>query len=203
MAAGRGAATDHALQGRIDLQGHGGNCRSGRSCTRRHAGRRQAEDREGQASMKVSGAKETARNFRTLASFVSVPLNATSRFALQPTLSTAKRNVSALSLDDSTGALAASLTIKRKPSSSKVNPVHQVGPSADAGKGGRRPVRSAHLIEFGTAPRAQGDGIHPGFPPKPFLTPAYESTKQEVVKRFGEKIGPELEKRAANLGGKA
>ena len=55
--------------------------------------------------MKVSGAKETARNFRQLASFVSVPLNATSRFALQPTLSTARRNVAALSLDDSTGAL--------------------------------------------------------------------------------------------------
>lgn len=150
--------------------------------------------------MPVKGAKETARNFRTLASFVSVPLNATSRFALQPTLSAARRNVRALPLDDSTGTLAASLTVKRLSTSSKVNPVHQVGPDAAKRIPGRRPVMYAHLIEFGTAPRAQGDGLHPGFAPMPFLTPAYLSTREEVVKRFGSRMGQEMEKRAAKLG---
>lgn len=152
--------------------------------------------------MPVKGAKETARNFRQLAQFVSVPLNATSRFALQPTLSTARQNVRSLPLDDSTGALAASLTIKRLPRSSKVNPVHQVGPSADAGRGGRRPVRYAHLLEFGTAPHFQPNrgSMHPGAAPKPFLTPAYLSTRNEVVDRFGKRIGQEMEKRAAKLG---
>ena len=152
-------------------------------------------------TMKVKGAKETARNFRALARFVSVPLNATSRFALQPTLSAARSNVRSLPLDESTGALAKSLTIKRDPRSSKVSPRHQVGPSADAGKGaGRRPVRYAHLVEFGTAPRAQGNGFHPGFAPKPFLTPAFFSTRDDVVRRFGSRMGQEMEKRAAKLG---
>jgi HK97 gp10 family phage protein len=144
--------------------------------------------------MPVKGARETARNFRTLASFVSVPLNATSRFALQPTLSAAKSNVRAIPFREGTGTLAASLTIKRA-KSSKLNPVHKVGP--DAGKsaqtqyGKRRPVRYAHFLEFGTAS---------GVSPTPFLTPAYFSTRDEVVKRFGTRYGPEIEKRAAKLG---
>jgi hypothetical protein len=41
--------------------------------------------------------------------------------------------------------------------------------------------------------------MHPGAAPKPFLTPAFHSTKEEVVKRFGERYGPEMEKRAAKL----
>jgi hypothetical protein len=36
--------------------------------------------------------------------------------------------------------------------------------------------------------------------PTPFLTPAYFSTRDEVVKRFGQRYGPEIEKRAARLG---
>jgi HK97 gp10 family phage protein len=151
--------------------------------------------------MKVTGGKETARNFRQLAMFISVPLNAASRFALQPTLKAARRNVRSLDLEDTTGALAASLTIKRDPKSHKVNPVHKVGPGADFERNGRKPVRYAHLVEFGTAPRSKpGRGsTHPGAAPKPFLTPAFHSTKQEVVKRFGERYGPEMEKRAAKL----
>ena len=39
--------------------------------------------------------------------------------------------------------------------------------------------------------------MHPGSAPKPFLTPAYHSTQEEVVKRFGQRYGPEMEKRAA------
>ena len=105
--------------------------------------------------MTVTGAKETARSFRQLASYVSVPLNATSRFALQPTLAAARRNVRALSFDEITGALAASLTIKRVPKSSKVSPRHQVGPAADFERRGRKPVKYAHLVEFGTAPHYQ------------------------------------------------
>jgi HK97 gp10 family phage protein len=144
--------------------------------------------------MTVRGGKETARNFRALASFVSVPLNATSRFALQPTLAAAKSNVRSIPFREGTGTLAASLTIKRA-KSSKINPVHQVGPdaskSASTRYGKRRPVRYAHLLEFGTVS---------GVSPTPFLTPAYFSTRDEVVKRFGERYGPEIEKRAAKLG---
>lgn len=155
--------------------------------------------------MAIRGDRETARALRELAKVVSVPLNATSRFALRPTLSAAKRNVAALNLKDSTGALRESLTIKRVPRSSKVNPTFRVGPNSGYQKGDRRPVKYAHLIEFGTAPHYQPErGVtHPGSQPKPFMMPAYLSTREQVVKRFGDKIGPEMEKRAAKLNARA
>lgn len=159
--------------------------------------------------MPVRGDKETARALRALQQQVAVPLAAASRFSLQPTLKTARSNVKALPLKESSGALAASLIIKQKPRTSKLNPTFQVGPNAGfqwgTEFGSRRPVRYAHLIEFGTAPHYQpGRGVtHPGTKPMPFLTPAYFATREEVVKRFGQKLGPELEKRAAKLAAKA
>ncbi|RWN51388.1 MAG: HK97 gp10 family phage protein [Mesorhizobium sp.] len=159
--------------------------------------------------MPVRGARETSRALRELAKVVSVPINATSRFALQPTLKAAKANVRALPLKERTGTLAASLVIKPKPRSSKLNPTFQVGPDASAKRGtqyGKRsPVRYAHLLEFGTAPHYQPKRgvVHPGARPYPFLTPAYFATRDEVVNRFGKKIGPEMEKRAAKLLAKA
>jgi len=155
--------------------------------------------------MAVKGARETARALRELAKQVSVPINATSRFALQPTLKKARNNVLALGLDQATGTLAKALTIKRKANSSRANPVHQVGPDAGVEKwtrfGFRRPVKYAHLLEFGTAPHYQPKRgvMHPGTRPRPFLGPAYFQTRDEVVRRFGAKIGPEMEKRAAKL----
>ncbi|WP_147377676.1 HK97 gp10 family phage protein [Mesorhizobium waimense] len=146
---------------------------------------------------------------RELSRQIAVPLGATSRFALQPTLRAAKANVRALPLKESTGTLAASLVIKQKPRTSKVNPTFQVGPNAAVQRatqyGSRRPVRYAHLIEFGTAPHYQPErgAVHPGTRPMPFLTPAYFATREDVVKRFGQKIGPEMEKRAAKLAKKA
>lgn len=150
--------------------------------------------------MPVRGNRETARALRELAQVVSVPLNAASRFALQPTLKAARTKAASLDLEDTTGALAESLTIRKK-ASPKLAPVHQVGPDASKSKNGRRPVKYAHLLEFGTAPHYQPKRgvVHPGTRPKPFLTPAYEQTKGEVVKRFGARIGPEMEKRAARL----
>lgn len=153
----------------------------------------------------VRGARETARALRELAKQVSVPLNASSRFALQPTLKKARANVLGLGLDEATGTLARALTVKKAPRSSRLNPVHQVGPDAGVDKwtryGFRRPVKYAHLLEFGTAPHYQpGRGVmHPGTRPRPFLGPAYYQTRDEVVRRFGAKIGPEMEKRAAKL----
>ncbi len=144
--------------------------------------------------MPVRGARQVAGNLRALSNYVSVPLNAASRFALQPTLSTAKKNARALPTKEKTGTLAASLTIKRAPKSAKIRPVHKVGPDASFERqtvyGLRKPVKYAHLLEFGTAS---------GVSPTPFLTPAYLATKDQVVKRFGDKIGPEMEKRAAKI----
>lgn len=158
--------------------------------------------------MPVRGAREAASALRQLAQYVSVPLNAASRFALVPTLSTAKNNARGLHSEEKTGTLAASLVIKRDPRSAKINPRHRVGPDSsferDTQYGIRKPVKYAHLLEFGTAPHFQpGRGVtHPGSKPEPFLTPAYLSTRGQVVKRFGSKIGPEMEKRAAKYGRK-
>jgi HK97 gp10 family phage protein len=158
--------------------------------------------------MPVTGDKQVAAALRELANQVGVPLGATSRFALQPTLKAAKANVKALPLKESTGTLAASLVIRQKPRTSKLNPTFQVGPSSGFQRatefGSRRPANYAHLVEFGTAPHLQpGRGVtHPGSAPHPFMAPAYYSTREQVVKRFGEKIGPEMEKRAAKLASK-
>lgn len=50
----------------------------------------------------------------------------------------------------------------------------------------RRARRIAHLVEFGTAPHWQPKRMrmHPGARAKPFMRPAYESTKVEVVDTF-------------------
>lgn len=158
--------------------------------------------------MPVRGDKETARALRALSQQVAVPLAATSRFALQPTLKAAKSNAKNIPSKEKTGTLAASLVIKQKSRTSKLNPTFQVGPDSgfqrDTPFGSRRPVRYAHLLEFGTAPHYQpGRGVvHPGSRPEPFLTPAYFATRDEVVKRFGDQIGPEMEKRAAKLANK-
>jgi HK97 gp10 family phage protein len=158
--------------------------------------------------MPVRGDKETARALRALSQYVGVPLATTSRFALQPTLKAAKANAKSLPLKEKTGTLAASLVIKQKPRTSKLKPTFQVGPDSgfqrDTQFGSRRPVRYAHLVEFGTAPHYQpGRGVvHPGTAPHPFMTPAYFATREQVVERFGTKIGPEMEKRAAKLAAK-
>lgn len=51
----------------------------------------------------------------------------------------------------------------------------------------RRARKIAHLVEFGTAPHAQPRrGImHPGARPKPFIRPAFDATKGEVMSSIG------------------
>jgi hypothetical protein len=41
--------------------------------------------------------------------------------------------------------------------------------------------------------------MHPGAKPFPFLTPAYEEHEGDARRRFNQKFGPEVEKRAAQL----
>lgn len=152
--------------------------------------------------MPVRGARETARALRGLAQYVSTPLTTASRFALRPALTKAKQNVRSIPFDEGTGTLARSLTIKKRKGGSKLNPVTQVGPDSSVKVttefGVRRPVKYAHILEFGSV----GPGAHVVHP-TPFLTPAYLDTRDQVVKRFGERIGPEMEKRAAKLRAKA
>lgn len=159
--------------------------------------------------MPVRGDKQVAAALRALTKAVDAPMNAAARFALRPTLSAAKRNLRSLDLSDSSGALQESLTVKRNERlSRKLKPVHQVGPDSGKTKSHisnftgekvtRKPVKYAHLLEFGTAPHFIREGVmHPGAAPKPFMTPAYLETKEIVAQRFTSRFVPEIEKRAA------
>ena len=165
--------------------------------------------------MPVRGDKQVAAALRALSRGVDVPLNAASRHALAPTLSAAKRNARTSDFSDSSGALAKSLVIKKNAARSrKLAPVHQVGPRRDVSvthtakfsgkKQIRRPVKYAHLVEFGTAPHFVRPGFfHPGAKAKPFMTPAYYETRAMVSTRFMSRIGPEMEKRAAGMARRA
>jgi hypothetical protein len=130
----------------------------------------------------VTGAKDTARAFRELARYVATPSNEACRYALGPTLSEARKNA-----PKKTGELRRSLAIRRDPESPKSRPRFLVGP-----RRGSPAVRYAHLVEF------FNDG-----PGKGFFTAAFEATKDLVVRRFNERIGPAIEKRAAKLAAKA
>lgn len=61
-------------------------------------------------------------------------------------------------------------------------------------------MQIAHLVEFGTAPHSLAKGasrrknllqdvppFHPGTNPEPFMTPAFEGTKNEVIAEFGRR----------------
>lgn len=54
----------------------------------------------------------------------------------------------------------------------------------------KRARKLAHLVEFGTAPHWQPKrGImHPGARPFPFMRPAFEQTKNEVVDEVGKRV---------------
>lgn len=143
---------------------------------------------------RVIGVRGTTAALRALARFASVPLNEASRHALAPTLAAAKELVPV-----DTGLLRRSLVIRRA-KSPKISPRHFVGPSTRAvGPGGERPVKYAHLVEFGRAPNGAGHGAMAG---SRFLTAAYEATKDLVVRRFGAIVGPAIEKRAASVAAK-
>lgn len=152
------------------------------------------------AKSRVTGGRETAAAMRQLAGLVAGPANSASKHALEPTLGAAAENLKA---DGSirSGLLLRSLLIKRQ-RSPKTKPIYRVGP--DAASDARR---YAHLVEFGTLPHLVGGRFagaqHPGTKPTRFMTRAFESTREEVVRRFGALIGPAIEKQAARLAKRA
>lgn len=134
---------------------------------------------------KMSGADDVARALRELGGAIKTPINAASRKALRPQLAAAKKNAPVKD-----GDLKRSLTIKRDSKAPKSKPTHVVGPKADyVGKDGAKPVKYAHIVEFGSA-----DGTKAG---TRFLTRAFEETADQVLKTLGDQIGPEIEKAAA------
>lgn len=139
----------------------------------------------------VYGGKELQAALRTLAKTYGRPVNEASRFALQPVLKAAKANTSHESVRKA-------LVLKRDTKAPKAMPTHAVG-----GDPKNPDYRLLHLLEFGTEPHVNA-GIfagtrHPGTTAQPFLTPAFEAEGANVIKRFGAKLGPAIEKQAARL----
>lgn len=48
----------------------------------------------------------------------------------------------------------------------------------------------AHMIEFGTKPHNIGNGHHPGTTARPFLRPAYEDEKPNLIKNVKDAVKP-------------
>lgn len=112
-----------------------------------------------------------------------------------------------------TGLLKKSIKQKVKTNTRKQRVTAVIGPSKNtSGQVDRfgtgkietvRPVRYAHLVEFGSAARGvygkDGVTMTPGNPPQPFMRPAYEATKQAAHHKYKTELGPGIQKAAAKL----
>jgi len=96
------------------------------------------------------------------------------------------------------GDLSASVTIRKLKRRAPGEVAIAVGP---AGRGSR----SAHLIELGTVDRiVKATGRHVGrMTPTPFLRPAFDATKDEVLRNLAQAISAQLLKVAQRLGRRA
>lgn len=136
---------------------------------------------------KMSGAKAMANAMNRTAPALNRPINAASRKALQPMLRQSKANTPHKSVKKA-------LVIRRDPNSRSDILTHVVG-----GNPKNPDYRLLHLLEFGTAPHMIKGWMHPGSRKQPFLRPAFEATKDQVIEVLGKEIGPELEKQAARM----
>lgn len=132
----------------------------------------------------VYGAKGVSAAFRELRRNITRPVDAAARKALRSILNAAKANTEHASVKKA-------LVMKKDRKSPKTRPTHLVG-----GDPKNPDYRLLHLLEFGTDPHPVN---HPGTDPQPFLTPAFEAEGQNAIKRFGERLGPAVEKQAARL----
>ena len=54
------------------------------------------------------------------------------------------------------------------------------------------PVKTAHLVEFGTQPHQVGGVQHPGAEPKPFMRPGFDAKQAEAKAIFGRELFAEV-----------
>ena len=138
----------------------------------------------------VRGAKQVSAAFRQMATAAKRPVAEASRFALQPILKAAKANTTHQSVKDA--------LVLKQGKAPKDRVVYAIG-----GDPKNPDYRLLHLLEFGTDPHPNAGQfagtMHPGTDPQPFLTPAFEEHGATAIKRFGERIGPAMEKQAARL----
>jgi len=134
----------------------------------------------------VFGAKELQRAFRELAHAARRPVAEASRHAMQPILKAARANTSHASIKKA--------LVLKQGKAPKDRIVYAVG-----GDPKNPDYRLLHLQEFGVDPHKIGEIDHPGHAAQPFLTPAFHAEGRNAIKRFGERLGPALEKQAARI----
>jgi HK97 gp10 family phage protein len=125
---------------------------------------------------------DVARLLRTIATHPTEPEKRQAREdGLHVFLDAARSNLSTNG-SNKTGKLSASLGVAEKGRDTTA-----AGPIK-----GRRHASVGHLVEFGTAPHYQpnrnGGTMHPGARPHPFMRPAFEMTKAQIVVRAGESL---------------
>lgn len=135
----------------------------------------------------VYGARGVSRAFREMSKLIGRPVDEASRHALRPVLAAAKRN-------QQHESIKSALVLRKDKKAPKTQPTHVVG-----GRPGDDGTPLMHLQEFGVDPHKIGDIQHPGHAAQPFLTPAYEAEGANAIKRFGERLGPAVEKQARKL----
>lgn len=135
----------------------------------------------------VYGDKALRAAFREMARLYARPVSEASRFAMQPILKAAKANTPHASIKKA-------LVLKQDRKAPKDRPTMAVGGDP------RNPdYRLLHLLEWGVEPHMIGTIEHPGHAAQPFLTPAFEAHGATAIRRFGQRLGPALEKQAARL----
>ena len=137
---------------------------------------------------RVNGARSVSAALRQMRKQYGVPVDQASRAGLQVIRRAAKRNIA----DDP--ELASSLVIRKDRKQPRATPTHELGPLSTSPAAFR-----AHFKEFGTDPHPIRGGMHPGEQPQPFLTSAFMVHGKEAVDRFGERLGPAIERQAAKL----
>lgn len=113
----------------------------------------------------------------------------------------AKNNIKPSTFDDSSGILRRSLGIKSKTYRTAVAAIigARKGQSKVHRGVTRIPFFYSHLVEGGTSARSG----HPGSEPKPFLEPAFESTKGKAEQVIKAEMRVQLEKEAVRQARKA
>lgn len=149
-------------------------------------------------SVKVEGLKELERALQELPKAnAKAVLRRTLKEAGEPVAKTARALV-----PEEIGYLRESIDVgptlspRQKKLHRKQSPVEMfVGPGPDP---------AAHLNEFGTGDRVTDDGRHIGaMPAQPFMRPAWDQHKMEVLDTIANRTWLEVEKAAARLAKKA
>lgn len=152
------------------------------------------------AKASVRGDRETVANMKALRdSFPPHVIDAGCREALRPMADKTRSNAASLAQPGAApkgGHLHQGVALAKRDESRRTKRIWWIAFK-------RRARKTAHLVEFGTAPHWQpnymGGFMHPGARPKPFFRPAFETTKDESISRFAVFASGILRERVALL----